>query len=593
MTGRWGVTKFSPKEDKTGVFTNYQFLQILNLDTEEKISSLCEQTIEWLDNITSQNSDFTLLYLLGSLCDTPLNEMSKEEFMNLFNSLDPIVRAIILNRDMLNDTYIKNKLARYLNTKIQESYIGKLLVDGNFQTMLSDPYALCEHIYGMEVKGLLKEFEHYSQYWNERNVDTVVAMRAPLTIWSEGNTLHLQNNDKVNEWYKYLYSGIVYNVWGCDCMLHADSDFDGDIVFTSNNKVIVDNVIGGNPITYQKKPTEKRIIDTKDLYKADLLAFDGQIGFLTNMSTTLYAMLPMYKEGTPEYEEIFHRLKECRIAQGNEIDKAKGLIVKPLPEYWSKWFNPEKENKYFSREEIEFNNKLLIEKRPMFMKYLYPGYKSKYKLHYNKYNYLCNRQFGIDMEELIKIENKTEEQQHLVDNYNKFNPLLDTDCVMNNICKYMEKNVLEIKINIKKATPDYIFNILYNPKIEITEDQIKEMEKVYKRYKKSKTQKNNVELYNQEDIDNITTKENDINIWDLDYISDDIQRLANLAVYVNYYLYPKSAKNFCWEIFSDGIVLNIYDNSNKNFYIPLRNENGHIKYMGKKYKNERVEIECQ
>lgn len=96
--------------------------------------------------------------------------------------------------------------------------------------------------------------------------------------------------------------------------------FDGDICMSTDSKVLANSVMGGNPITYQKKPTEKKHIKTEDLYKADLLAFDGQIGFLTNMSTTLYAMLPLYEEGTREYEEIIHRLKECRIAQGNEID---------------------------------------------------------------------------------------------------------------------------------------------------------------------------------------------------------------------------------------------------------------------------------
>lgn len=220
--GRWGVTKFTPKEDKTAVFTNYQFLQVLNLDTPEKIEELCRPTIEWLDKITSQDSDYALLYLLGGLCDKPLNEMELDDFMDVFNSLEPSVRALILNRDMLGDTYIKTKLARYLNAKISESYLGKLLVNGNFQFMISEPYSLCEHIYGLPIKGLLNEFEHYSQYWNNRNVDTVVAMRAPLTWRSEVNTLHLQNNDKVNEWYKYLYSGIVYNVWGVDTMIAAD-----------------------------------------------------------------------------------------------------------------------------------------------------------------------------------------------------------------------------------------------------------------------------------------------------------------------------------------------------------------------------------
>ena len=167
---------------------------------------------------------------------------------------------------------------------------------------------------------MINEFEHYSQYWNNRNVDTVVAMRAPLTWRSEVNTLHLQNNNKVNKWYKYLYSGIVYNVWGMDCMLHADSDFDGDITFSTDNEIILRNSFGGNPITYQKKPTEKKYIDTKDLFKADLLSFDSKIGYITNCSTTLYSMLSLFEKNSTEYNTIIHRLKECRVAQGNEID---------------------------------------------------------------------------------------------------------------------------------------------------------------------------------------------------------------------------------------------------------------------------------
>lgn len=138
--GKWGVTKFSPKEDKTGVFTNYQFLQVLDIDNSEKVIQLCNPTVEWLSKITSGDANYSLLYLMGSLCDTPLNEMDNDSFIDLFNSLDPIVRALILNKDLINDTYIKSKLSRYLNTKINESYIGKLLVDGNFQAMLSDPY---------------------------------------------------------------------------------------------------------------------------------------------------------------------------------------------------------------------------------------------------------------------------------------------------------------------------------------------------------------------------------------------------------------------------------------------------------------------
>ena len=164
--------------------------------------------------------------------------------------------------------------------------------------------------------------------------------------------------------------------------------------------------------------------------------------------------------------------------------KAKGLVVKDFPEHWTKWQNPDKPNDKFTKEEMEFNNKLLIEKRPYFMKYLYPKYRVEYNEHRKRYDYLCYRLYGIHIDELLNLENKTDEQIELAEKYNRFNPFLETDCPMNNICRYMEKEVAEIKINAKKKSPDYIFDILFNKNIEITEDQIKEMEKVYKRYKK-------------------------------------------------------------------------------------------------------------
>ena len=46
----------------------------------------------------------------------------------------------------------------------------------------------------------------------------------------------------------------------------------------------------------------------------------------------------------------------------------------------------------------------------------------------------------------------------------------------------MEKEVKEIKINVKKQNPDYIFDILFNKEIRITNKEVEEMEKVYQTY---------------------------------------------------------------------------------------------------------------
>lgn len=90
---------------------------------------------------------------------------------------------------------------------------------------------------------------------------------------------------------------------------------------TTNNQIMIDNVIIGNPITYEKKSTKKKIINKKQLFKADLLSFDTKIGYITNCSTTLYSMLPLFEKDSKEHNEILYRLKLCRKEQGNAIDK--------------------------------------------------------------------------------------------------------------------------------------------------------------------------------------------------------------------------------------------------------------------------------
>lgn len=353
----------------------------------------------------------------------------------------------------------------------------------------------------------------------------------------------------------------------------------GDIVFTTNNNTMIENAIPGNPITYSKKPTEKKIIDKKDLYKADLMSFDTKIGYITNCSTTLYSMLDLYPEGSKERKEILSRLKICRKSQGNEIDRSKGLVVKDFPKWWTKWTNPEKENELFTKEEIEFNNKLLIEKRPLFMKYLYPKYKKEYKFHKDRYDYITLKQYGINMEDMIKLDNLNEDQKKLIENYNKYNPLLDSNCPMNNICKYMEEEIKEIKINVKKKNTQKIFDILFNENINITEEEIKLMNRQYKKYLKR----------GENDIIN-----SDIDFETLDaytFISDDIQKLANLAVYVNYILYPNSNKNFTWNLFSNGLLLNLHEKFNGVINIPMEVSNGDIEYKGSQYLNMEVLVE--
>ena len=216
----WGVTKFPPKFDKDFIRTNYQFVQVLNLQSQEEIEGVCEPTVKWLSGVSGFDENYVKLYLLGKLADFD----NVEDIWK--NIQDPFVKALLVDSRVKGDKYIQSKISQSIQKKIKESYIGKLIIDGNFQVMISDPYALCEHIFGMEVKGLLKRKEYYSDYWNKKGVDVVAGMRSPLTWRSEVNKMPLVKTDEMEEWYKYLYSGIVYNVFGNDTLIHAGSDFD-------------------------------------------------------------------------------------------------------------------------------------------------------------------------------------------------------------------------------------------------------------------------------------------------------------------------------------------------------------------------------
>jgi len=212
----WGVTRVAPKKENDVVNLNYQFCQILDLN-DEQVSKLCQQTVDYFGEVVNGNVDETLVYLLGKLTE----DYSEKMFDKIH---DNVTKALILNRELIKDPYIKGHLIAGLNKKIKESYIGNLMVLGNYEFMIADPYAFCEHLFGMEVKGLLKRNEHYCQYWLDKGDEKVVAMRAPLTYKNEAQILNLKDGEERRNWYKYINSGVIYNVFGVDCMVHGGSD---------------------------------------------------------------------------------------------------------------------------------------------------------------------------------------------------------------------------------------------------------------------------------------------------------------------------------------------------------------------------------
>jgi hypothetical protein len=374
------------------------------------------------------------------------------------------------------------------------------------------------------------------------------------------------------------------------------SDCDGDLICLTDQQEIINGAYGGVPIHYSTKPTPSVDIVYKNLYQADMKSFNSKIGFITNTSTTMYAMLPLFVEGTKEYSELIFRLKLCRKLQGNQIDMTKGLEIKPFPKHWINWGKINDDMSEEEKAEIRFNNSLLIEKRPYFMRYLYPDYNRDYNNYNYNYDNYCNVTFGVGLDETIAkvegdYENSSDKERELVSKYYKYNPLLDTKCTMNVICHYMEKSDELLKEGVNyKASPE-IIRLLKAWDAPVEKEKIRLMQHLYEKYKGEKRNINNIKEENGERRFRTVEQFNKYIRQESLSISSNLEELSTLAVIISYESYPNDTKSFAWSIFGDGLLDNLRKNTGGECYAPFMDQHGDIDFLGEKYKQHKVIIE--
>lgn len=583
----WGVSRVAPQFDNEYMLTNYQFIQTLDLQ-EQDIKNLVEPTLNWAESIVNNYNSHASLFMSGGF-------RSEEAALKMLDYTEnPYTLAILYNPEMIKDGYIQRKIYGTIQKKIRQAMIGKILIRGNFQMMIADPYGLCEHAFGMEIKGLLKEGEHYSNFWNNKGVNKVDAMRSPLTHYSEHNILNLQNTEEMRGWYKYLTTGIVFNTFGLDCVLHADSDFDGDIVATTDNPYFLKGVRKEFvPITYQKKTAQKSKVDNDILFIADKQAFHSTIGTITNHSTSMYALLPLFHEESKEYQELQRRLKILRKEQGSAIDHAKGIVTKDFPKHWINYTKVDKEN--MTEEEIkliEFNNKIIAEKKPYFMYHLYENCKKNYNKLRNETNIYSKINFGISIDELLNKDYKTLEELEYCKLYHKRNPLNESKCIMNQLCWYIEdENEKRIK-KFNEKNENYLIDLMMNKKYPIKKATLKKLENLYLEYNKDKRNG----ITNQELLDRNKNNKDNVQFNNLvEYhknralrICSNEQELANYSIELDYRIHNKQNKDFTWNICKEGLLKNIKENGKNKLTIPILSNNGEIEYLGKTYTKKEI-----
>jgi hypothetical protein len=207
------LTKVSEKLDESRNI-NYQFDQSYHL-TDDDIEELISPTVEEIQDIISLDAKKSIVYLAGAA----LNDD------NVIKS-DLVAQALMINQELIHDPYVRSRIEKMIQKKIRLAKISTIDVDGNFALISGDPYAMCEDIFGLKVKGLLNAGEIYHKFWQDKGVGEVVCMRAPMCAHFNVVRQKIKYDEQADYWFRYIKDCIILNSW--DTLRIAESGADCD-----------------------------------------------------------------------------------------------------------------------------------------------------------------------------------------------------------------------------------------------------------------------------------------------------------------------------------------------------------------------------
>ncbi len=582
---KWGVARYNKEFDDEYVLTNYQYIQVLDLDRED-IKGLVSYTTDWFKNICSGDKLYSLAYNIG--IKNPEDSLS--EIINSCGSA--FTKAIVKNSKMLEDGYVQRKIYNSIKESIRQAKLGRIWVKGNYQFMISDPIAQVRNALGLSPDGELQANEVYSNFWNERNVSgEVCLMRSPLTHYSEINVERLAKTKEMEKWYKYIYSGVIYSIYDIATVKHADSDFDGDIVCSTNNEYFLKGAMRNEiPITYEKEMVPTQRVTLPNFIRCDVKGLDTKVGQITNYSTSMIAMLPLFKgEGQQEQlQEMQKRIKLLREIQGAEIDKIKGTTPPQFPKEWRYWVKIDKDDDDITKAEKYKYNSMVVKKKPYFFIYLYYTLMKEYKAYEKNFNSISYKHFGMSIKDLLRKENRSEGENKLIRKYRKYSPVLETDCVMNNLCKEVESSDSDIKFHPSKISLLNEFADYSN----IDEEKLVTLMDICKTYKSEKQFRGFSAMIENEGIadDDVAEIMNQVLYGHKDKYREKIKNLfSNTRELFNHLMMMCQRKNInhdiVWDIMGDDII-DIIPVCNPT--VLIEDDYG-VEYLGHKYQLQEVD----
>ena len=569
---------------------NYQYLQSYEM-SDEDIYELCSPQINMINDSIGNDWAKMVLYTNGE-------NMTKRNITNIDYCID---KALLVDKRVCKDGFIRSKVGNMIKKKINDSKKGVIQVDGNYSIVSGDLYAMCQGMFKMEVTGILKAHEFYSKTWIDKGVYEIVAYRSPMTSHNNITKMKLIKNEQTEKWFRYMKCCTILNAWDTTTDRMNGMDFDSDAIITTNNPIILRNTKEDLTIICEQTSTPKEIITEAKLKRANKNGFGNDVGTITNRVTAMFDVLASLEKNSEEYKELMDRIICGQAYQQESIDKIKGIQAKEMPKTWYTYkankIKVDKETGEIidSEEEIKrktFDSKIMVNKKPYFFIYNYPELANSYNEFLKRVNDNCIINFCKTLDELENFGCETEEEQKFLNSVNYKRTVFKNNSVMNKICKVFEEEFKNFRLKVKDDNFDYT---IYKKIKKVKHDEIfNSVENVFKQYKKDLKDNRNTVC-----TDGYSLFESDDNMIDytlLDYYREEFYsvcpdkfRLCDIILDLTYG--KGTNKTLAWDICGEQIISNLLDKNDNKYTILVKDENGSIEWNGNKFREEKVEVE--
>lgn len=564
------IAKTTPHKLRNVHTTNYQYLQDFKF-TDEQISALIEPTVSKIKDCLGLDWRKLLLYM----CGTELNES------NVLH-MEPMCRAIMANHQLINDPYVRSKVGRMIQKRINAAKIGVLDVEGDYSIAGNDPYSLLQHIFGMEVTGLLKKGECYHKYWSDRSVDEICIFRAPMTSIENVCKLKVVTSPEMQKWYQYITTSILLNSWDTTAARCNGEDYDSDSNFCTNNSILLKAFEYKTTLMCIQDSMLKKVPIENDYVTSDMNGFGDSIGSVTNKATNMISLREQFDVDSEEYKRLTYRISTMMNYQQNAIDRIKGVVARPVPKEWlnSRMFKINNIDTDDIIYEKTINANIAAEIKPWFFIYRYSHLKSDLDKYERAVRSNCKIRFGKTLDDLYAAEDKTEEECEFIYNYEKYMPVSRAPGTINRICWAIEDEFKTLDM-----LPDVEFDSsILKSDVKYTDDDFNAIKKLYDDYN------NSMQLFLKGYKKNDMSKEEReaFSVQIVKVFSDECYKacpntemLTNILIDVCYT--TNKNKSFAWDIVGEQIFNNVLKNSGYQIEYPVQNECGNIEFCGNRF----------